>query len=89
MNDFDLATTKVGNRFDLVLVASERLREVHRARKLKDEEVGTYDIVQRKREPTMFYTVMKEIEDGKVGREYLQKVKSRGRRQRPKFDELK
>lgn len=89
MNDIDLATTKVGNRFDLVLVSSERLREVHRARKLKDEEVGTYDIVQRKREPTMNFTVMQEIEQGKIGREYLHKVKARGRRQRPKFDEVK
>lgn len=89
MNDIDLATKNIGNRFDLVLVASERLREVHRARKLKDEEVGTYDIVQRKREPTMNFTTMQEIEQGKIGREYLHKVKARGRRQRPKFDEVK
>lgn len=89
MNDFNKATTLIGNRFDLVLVASERLREVHRARKLKDEEIGTYDIVQRKREPTMNFTIMKEIENGEIGREYLQKVKARGRRHRPKFDALK
>lgn len=54
------AVTAVGNRYDLVLIASRRLRELHRGDTAK---------VSCRRGPTL--TALKEIELGKVGRSYL------------------
>jgi DNA-directed RNA polymerase omega subunit len=57
-----LAVEKIGNRYDLVLVAAQRLRELHR---------GDLPLVSCTGGPVI--TALKEIELGKVGLEYLLK----------------
>lgn len=58
------AVNKVGNRFDLVLIASQRARELRRGIKPKiDTEYG----------PCL--AALKEIEEGLIGRDYLKRIK--------------
>jgi len=64
MNDTDLCVAKIGNRFDLVLVAAQRVREIRRG--------STPKIVTTS---TPIVAALEEIELGLVGREYLKKVK--------------
>ena len=57
------AAEAVGNRFDLVLIAAARARELKRGHKAKvicDNAPGV--------------TALREIEAGLIGREYLKKV---------------
>ena len=56
------AVAAVGNRYDLVLIASRRARELSR---------GDAALVLSRHGPVL--TALKEIEAGKVGREYLLK----------------
>jgi DNA-directed RNA polymerase subunit K/omega len=94
MNDFDKMRDNVGNRFDLVLVASERLRELHKIRKEQDEQMkysgsnpSEYLFERRKHEiPTK--VTFNEIESGVVGREYLNKIKERKNKYRQKKSDL-
>ena len=58
------AVEQVGNRFDLVLIASVRARELKR---------GYLPLIISDNKPAV--TALNEIEQGKIGREYLQKVK--------------
>lgn len=58
------AVDMVGNRFDLVLIASARARELKRGHK---------PLIQTDNKPIV--TALNEIEQGKIGREYLKKVK--------------
>ena len=60
----DRCVEAVGNRFDLVLIASARVRELRRGH--AKQVMGTNS-------PTI--TALQEIEAGKVGREYLKKVR--------------
>jgi DNA-directed RNA polymerase subunit omega len=58
------AVNKVENRFDLVLIASIRARELkrgHRPMIITDNQA--------------IVTALDEIEQGKIGREYLKKIK--------------
>jgi DNA-directed RNA polymerase subunit omega len=57
------AVAAVGNRYDLVLIASQRVRE------LKD---GAVPRVQSRHGPIL--TALKEIEHGHIGRDYLYKT---------------
>ena len=57
------AVAKIGNRFDLVLVASTRARELKR---------GHLPLIISDNGPAV--TALNEIEQGKIGREYLKKV---------------
>jgi DNA-directed RNA polymerase subunit omega len=58
------AVNAVGNRFDLILIASQRVRELNRGHKPKfDSKDGKV------------VTALKEIEKGLVGRELLKRVK--------------
>ena len=57
------AVSAVGNRYDLVLIASARARELSR---------GGTALVASRRGPVV--TALKEIEQGRVGREYLKKI---------------
>jgi len=59
----ETAVTAVGNRFDLVLIAAVRVRELKRGYKPKVAVNGG---------PTS--TALREIEEGFVGRDYLKKV---------------
>lgn len=87
MNDFDKAANRVGNRFDLVLIASERMREIHRKRR-EQEQLKLLSVEQRRKSVTPSVQAISDIENGIVGREYLDRVKSRGRQKRVKFDEI-
>ena len=60
------AVQMVGNQFDLVLIASTRLREIKAGHRSK--VVSTHG-------PSV--QVLEEIEQGKVGREYLKKVRDK------------
>jgi len=57
------AVAMVGNRYNLVLIASNRVRELSR---------GDMPRVTSKHGPIL--TALSEIEQGKVGNEYLTKV---------------
>ena len=59
-----LAVEQIGNRYDLVLVASIRARELTR---------GHMPFVSKKGGPIV--TALREIEEGKVGKDYLLKLK--------------
>jgi DNA-directed RNA polymerase subunit omega len=58
------AVEAVGNRFDLVLIASQRVRELKKGHASK---------VTTKNGPVV--TALREIEQGHVGREYLKRVR--------------
>lgn len=58
----EVAALKIGNRYDLILIGSRRARELHRGwRSLVDCKNGAV------------VTAIREMEQGKIGREYLQK----------------
>lgn len=60
------AVEMIGNRFDLILIASARARELHRGAAPKvRKQLGTNKSI---------VTALQEIEEGKIGREYLAKV---------------
>jgi len=64
--DTDQCVTNIGNRFSLVLVAAIRARELRRgSRSLTDNVNKTTPVVQ----------ALKEIQEGKVGLEYLRKIR--------------
>jgi DNA-directed RNA polymerase subunit omega len=62
--DTDRCVENVGNRFDLVLIASARVRELRR---------GHAKQVMGLNSPTI--TALQEIEAGLVGREYLKRIR--------------
>ena len=62
--DTDKCVENVGNRFDLVLVASVRARELRRGHAKHVQGINSINI-----------TALKEIEAGFIGREYLKKVR--------------
>jgi DNA-directed RNA polymerase subunit omega len=62
--DTDKCVENVGNRFDLVLIAAARVRELRRGHAKQVSGVNS---------PTI--TALQEIEAGKIGREYLKKVR--------------
>lgn len=67
------AAEKVGNRYDLILIASARAREL---KKQKPHPSAKSQIL----------TAMAEIEDGKIGREYiLEHAKSSSRKHKDKW----
>ena len=59
------AVNQVGNRYDLILIASVRARELKR---------GHHPKMQTKAGNTV--TALQEIEKGLVGREYLKRIHS-------------
>ena len=64
--DTDKCVENVGaNRFDLVLIAATRAREIRRQHKESDKREHIFPNV----------TALEEIQSGKVGREYLKRVK--------------
>jgi len=62
--DTDRCVESVGNRFDLVLIAAARVRELRR---------GYTKQVTGLNSPTI--TALQEIETGLVGREYLKRIR--------------
>jgi DNA-directed RNA polymerase subunit omega len=57
------AVNQVGNRFDLVLIASARVRELKRGHRPKIITKAGHTV-----------TALQEIEQGLVGREYLKRI---------------
>jgi DNA-directed RNA polymerase omega subunit len=62
--DVNVASARVGNKFDMVLIAAARARELKR---------GDARRVNTDNGPIV--TALQEIEAGLVGREYLKKVR--------------
>jgi DNA-directed RNA polymerase omega subunit len=54
-----------GNRFNLVLIATARAREIRRQHSTSDKREHVHSTV----------TALLEIQEGKIGREYLKRVK--------------
>jgi DNA-directed RNA polymerase subunit omega len=59
------AVEAVGNRYDLILIASARVRELRKGHRPKMES---------KNGPVV--TALTEIEEGHVGRDYLKRVRN-------------
>jgi DNA-directed RNA polymerase omega subunit len=53
------------NRFDLVLIASARSREISRQHKMSEDRTHIYPAV----------SALLDIQEGRIGTEYLKKVK--------------
>lgn len=66
------AVAAVGNRYDLVLIAARRTRELRR---------GWKPLITAKTGPLV--TALAEIEAGKIGRDYLFKPSDLSRREQP------
>jgi DNA-directed RNA polymerase subunit omega len=67
VNDIDKCVALLGNnRFNLVLVASIRTRELRK---------GSKPLVDNSNKSTPIVTALKEIEHGKIGIEYLKKIR--------------
>lgn len=62
--DTDKCVENIGNRFNLVLAAAVRVRELKR---------GHRPLITAKAGPTI--TALKEIEEGRIGIELLRKVR--------------
>ena len=62
--DTDKCVEAVGNRFDLVLIAAARVRELRRGHAKQVSGVNS---------PTI--TALQEIEAGLVGRDYLKRIR--------------
>ena len=72
----ELAVEAVGNRYDLVLIASRRVRELNR---------GWRPTVMCKNGSVV--TALREIEAGNIGRDYLLKPQNLERRELPPEDQ--
>lgn len=68
----ELASQVIGNKYDLVLIAARRARELKRGWRAKVE--GNDGVL---------VTAIREIEKGLVGREYLLKPRTLDRREKP------
>jgi len=89
MNDFELAAKKIGNRFDLVLIASERMREIHRHRRAQEDLSDRTQLqANRNKSVSPAHQAISDIESGKVGKEYLNKIKDKAKSRRPKFEDV-
>jgi DNA-directed RNA polymerase omega subunit len=64
--DTDKCVTNAGeNRFDLVLIAAARSREIKRHNQESTKREHIFPII----------TALEEIQEGKIGKEYLKRVK--------------
>ena len=68
----ELATLQVGNKYDLILIGARRARELNRG--WRPQVASNNGVV---------VTALREIEAGKIGREYLMKPQTLDRRERP------
>jgi DNA-directed RNA polymerase subunit omega len=68
----EIAAQKVGSKYDLILIAARRARELNRGWKpLLPSQNG------------ITVTALREIEAGLIGREYLAKPQNLGRKEKP------
>lgn len=68
----ELATAAVGSKYDLVLIGARRARELNR---------GWRPTVTSDNGPVI--TALREIEAGRIGRDYLLKPQNLDRREKP------
>lgn len=68
----EVAAEQIGGRYDLVLVASRRARELNR---------GWKSLMPTTNGPVV--TALREIEAGLIGRDYLYKPQNLDRKERP------
>ena len=68
----EVAAQKIGSKYDLVLVAARRARELNR---------GWKPLVRCSNDVAV--TALREIEAGLIGRDYLMKPQNLDRRERP------
>lgn len=68
----ELAVKQIGSRYDLVLIGARRARELNR---------GWRPLVDDKN--SIVVTAIREIEAGKIGRDYLLKPQNLDRKERP------
>ncbi len=68
------AALAVGNRYDLILIASARVRELHKGHRPKLTSKYGKSL-----------TALKEIEEGLVGREYLKRIREDASSRKGKF----
>jgi DNA-directed RNA polymerase subunit omega len=73
----ELAAAAVGNKYDLVLIAARRVRELKR---------GWRPLVNCDNDLPV--TALREIEAGLIGRDYLLKPRTLDRRERPPEGEV-
>ena len=66
MIDTDKCVEMIGDRFNLVLVAAHRTREISR---------GSHPLIDNANKSTPCVLALSEIEHGKVGIEYLRKIR--------------
>jgi DNA-directed RNA polymerase subunit K/omega len=74
--DYKRAIDNVGNVYDLILIASTRMREIQMKRQ-EDERNQPLDNYQRRKQQTAVSQTITEIQNGTVGREYLLKLDSK------------
>jgi DNA-directed RNA polymerase subunit omega len=60
------AVQAVGNRYELILIASARVRELKKGHRAK--------LISKNKESV---TALREIEEGLIGREYLKRIKDK------------
>lgn len=60
----EVASIKIGNKYDMILIAAARARELKKGSKSK--------LGSKNRE---IVTAIREIEEGEIGREYLRKLR--------------
>lgn len=68
----EIAGKMIGSKYDVVLIGARRARELHR---------GWRPLVQTRNDVVV--TAIREIEQGKIGREYLLKPSNLSRNERP------
>ena len=68
----EIAALQIGSKYDLVLVAARRARELNRGWKAKIDCKNSIGV-----------TALREIEAGMIGRDYLLKPQNIDRRERP------
>ena len=70
--DVDKALANVGgNRFEMILIAATRAREIESTRRIAQHTNN-----QTKYRNRSISAALQEVEEGKVGREYLYKVRN-------------
>ncbi len=70
--DVDLALANVGgNRFEMILIAATRAREIESTRRIAQNNNTSLKFRNR-----TISAALQEVEEGKVGRDYLNKVRA-------------
>jgi DNA-directed RNA polymerase omega subunit len=70
--DVDLALENVGgNRFEMILIAATRAREIESTRRIAQNNNTSLKFRNR-----IISAALQEVEEGKIGREYLNKVRA-------------